>query len=47
MQTARRSLLHLEDGPPHTKNWRFVNLELVAKYQILTISSVLDLSYWS
>ncbi|RDD47585.1 Solute carrier family 12 member 6 [Trichoplax sp. H2] len=22
MQTARHSLLHLEDGPPHTKNWR-------------------------
>ena len=37
LSAARYSLLRLEEGPPHTKNWRFVtvfsNIQLVVYYQ--------------
>ena len=37
LSAARYSLLRLEEGPPHTKNWRYVtvfsSIQLVVFYQ--------------
>lgn len=49
MSAARYSLLRLQQGPPHTKNWRYVfflflviNHERDSKTKLFTVASLAD-----